>query len=55
MTISDTTSAFAVSDLQYYLYSYVATTDNGSDEPLVLDKPYVYSYPYQNNFANSQI
>ena len=55
MTISDTTSAFAVSDLQYYLYSYGTTTDNGSDEPLVLDKPYVYSYPYQNNFANSQI
>ena len=55
MTFDENTSAFAVNGLEYYSYSYGTTTDNGSDEPLVLDKPYDSTYPYQNNFANSQI
>ncbi len=55
MTLDENTSVFEVNSLEYYAYSYGTTTDNGNNEPLVLDKPYDSSYPYQNNFANSQI
>ena len=55
MTLDENTSVFEVNGLEYYAYSYGTTTDNGNNEPLVLDKPYDSSYPYQNNFANSQI
>ncbi len=55
MVFSENTSAYVVDGLEYYSYSYGTTTNNGSDEPLVLDKPYDSTYPYQNDFANSQI
>ncbi len=57
MTLDENTSAFAVDGLQYYSYSYGSTTEypGGGSSQLVLDKPYDPNYPYQNNFANSQI
>ena len=57
MTLDENTSAYAVEGMRYYSYSYGSTTEypGGGSSQLVLDKPYDPNYPYQNNFANSQI
>ncbi len=49
MTLDENTSAFAVEGMRYYSYSYGTTTNNGNNEPLVLDKPYDPNYPYTLN------
>ena len=56
MTITDTTPALAVSGLQFYAYSSYGTNDNDDkkDRPLIVDKPYDSSYPYDNNFRTSK-
>ena len=54
MALSEATSAYAVSDLQFYTYGYGITTQDGDGSGTesgntVLDKPYDPDYPYTLN------